>query len=935
MISVKNLSKKYGSTTILKNLNVDLPRYGFVSIVGQSGCGKSTFLNCLSRLTNYRGTIVLEGQNIKDYDSDETYRLKNIGFVFQDFKLYENETVYRNVLLPLEISTITSLKRKSRKIDDLLSAVGIGKLKNKIVKNLSGGQKQRVSIARALANDPKLILADEPTGALDSKNANEILKLLLSISKRSLVIMVTHDTELAFKYADRIIEMKSGMITNTIFTNNNDHDVFFPISKNPIGVKRSKIPFSFLFSHSINSLKQKKWRSLLCNVVMSLGLIGVGAAFTLTSSIEKNVKLSYASIIDSNAISMSVKNANQNSTRFYSADTAKAEDICSRYSNYLSGDGVFYNNNFEAIFKDVDDLCLLDTTYRTRLSSFSARNINEFRWLDDGHPQIYPRSVETLEVDEVVLSMSMPDVEELCWDLMIPRSVNSLSSYLEKNELFLYFDFANYSWGYSDQQIIKVKGFTFEKDPGIYHSNHKWNEYMFELQMKLPSKTFQEAEDPPWMLYKTHFVNIHENKESFIKEFLSSKEDASIILELANEQYYPLLYRDSIPSNRHRFLLFESANSKSFVYLLSEILKSNSHLSNPIFGCNNAYSIYPSSFMSGFSNFFYCSSSLNLLNDVLDSASTLNDESSLNSTLPTGVVDGYFAKTMQKSIKFKNIPKDILAGTIPKNDEEVVISSGLSKLLFGTTNCVGKTIQCAYTTESKINSNKQTIKKFANSEFLVCGITEATNPIIYQDPFWIITYFQTHFGISAFDLIVDTISFEIDDANESNQIVKELSKSFPSFTFLNPMDSVTVSVNEICNWIKIALIIFSGVAVIISVLLLTICNYLHITENAKDIALSRCIGAPKKEGAKFVYCYSLITCGISYIFSIFELIVVSIVINVSINNTLSLDGIFTIDPKSFLYMALLALTIFFFSSFSLAKKVSKLDPLNILKGNFS
>ena len=214
MIRFSHVSKEFGNRTVLKDINLKLPRTGLISIIGPSGCGKTTLLNLLSGLLSFDGDIEIDGHHIglmSQKEMDE-YRLKNFGFVFQDFKLFESESVLNNIMFPLETANSCHQETKMKKCHELINLVGLKRNAKQRVNKLSGGEKQRVAIARALVNGPKIILADEPTGALDSKASQEIMKLLEVISEKSLVVMVTHDKDLAKKYAYQIIEMKDGVI---------------------------------------------------------------------------------------------------------------------------------------------------------------------------------------------------------------------------------------------------------------------------------------------------------------------------------------------------------------------------------------------------------------------------------------------------------------------------------------------------------------------------------------------------------------------------------------------------------------------------------------------------------------------------------------------------------------------------------------------------
>ena len=263
MITVKKLSKSFKENKVLNDISILLPRTGLVAICGDSGCGKTTLLNCLSSLIDFEGEIIIDGVCLSKLSEGEkdTFRLKKMGFVFQDFKLFNSETIERNVLLPLDMSNSMKKKLKMRKVNDLLELVGLDGRNNQKINQLSGGEKQRVAIARALVNDPKIILADEPTGALDSINAEEIMSILETISKKSLVVIVSHDEPLMKKYASQIVHMSDGRIVQNEYPNREERDAYLPVLKNKASNMKPSLPSSFLFRHSLMSMKEKKWRT--------------------------------------------------------------------------------------------------------------------------------------------------------------------------------------------------------------------------------------------------------------------------------------------------------------------------------------------------------------------------------------------------------------------------------------------------------------------------------------------------------------------------------------------------------------------------------------------------------------------------------------------------------------------------------------------------
>ncbi len=217
MIKISNLQKKYGKTVILKDINITFPEKGLVSILGKSGSGKSTLLNILGGIDSCnKGKVVIKDIDIAKASRSkiDVLRRNEIGFVFQDYSLVENMTVYDNIKVSLDILCFSDKEEIKKRISSALSVVDLSGFEKRLVSNLSGGQQQRVSIARALVKDPSIMLCDEPTGNLDSKNTLKVMEELKAISKNKLVILVTHEKDIADFYSDRIITIKDGSIVS-------------------------------------------------------------------------------------------------------------------------------------------------------------------------------------------------------------------------------------------------------------------------------------------------------------------------------------------------------------------------------------------------------------------------------------------------------------------------------------------------------------------------------------------------------------------------------------------------------------------------------------------------------------------------------------------------------------------------------------------------
>ena len=290
MLQLKDIVKKYNTggteVEVLKKVNISFRESEFVSILGASGSGKTTLLNIIGGLDKYSsGDMLLMGGSTKKFtDRDwDSYRNGTIGFVFQSYNLIGHLSVIENVKLALSISG-ESNKENDIKAKKALEDVGLGDHLYKKPNQLSGGQMQRVAIARALVTNPKVILADEPTGALDSKTSVQIMELIKEISKEKLVIMVTHNPELARKYSDRIVSVKDGEIIE------DTKPYIEQEGNNGYELKKTAMTFSSAIKSSFKNLLTKKFRSLMTVVASSIGIISIGLVLAISSGMDKYIQ---------------------------------------------------------------------------------------------------------------------------------------------------------------------------------------------------------------------------------------------------------------------------------------------------------------------------------------------------------------------------------------------------------------------------------------------------------------------------------------------------------------------------------------------------------------------------------------------------------------------------------------------------------------------
>ena len=404
MIKVENVIKKYGKsqqTIALKGINLVFPDKGLISILGPSGCGKSTLLNLLGLLDKpTEGDILIDGISTKNLNATKKDSLRNetIGFIFQSYHLIPTLSLINNVVLPLEIDNKDKRNVANEKAVELLKKFGLGDLINKKTNDLSGGQKQRVAICRALINNPKIILADEPTGALDSENSEEVLKILKEISKERLVILVTHNNEQALTYSDRIITLKDGTVIKDTGNKSTEENEFkFAL----INEKNKLMKTKNICLISAKSFLSKKFKTLLTSTANCFGLVALGFVLALTNGFtiyKDKVDAETASNLPINVPAYSIKTDTESWKDINQSEEYPSSDEIYPYVNTSSTVTYTYNNYSNDYFKLLDKLVSdgLASEYLFNYGNSYTYNLTtEFPSSLDGVYDSYVREVST------------------------------------------------------------------------------------------------------------------------------------------------------------------------------------------------------------------------------------------------------------------------------------------------------------------------------------------------------------------------------------------------------------------------------------------------------------------------------------------------------------------------------------------------------------
>ena len=394
MLKLKNIKKTYKtgsfSQNALKNINLEFRENEFVAILGPSGSGKTTLLNVIGGLDNYDdGDLIINGKSTKKFKSSDwdAYRNNSVGFIFQNYNLIPHISILQNVEMGMTLSGVNAKKRKKNALE-LLKKVGLKQHAHKKPNQLSGGQMQRVAIARALANNPDIILADEPTGALDTKTSTQIMDLIKEISKEKLVVMVTHNPTLSENYATRIVKMQDGEII----------DDTKPLKEtNSVGnfkLKKTSMSFLTALKLSFNNIRTKKGRTALTAFASSIGIIGIALILSLSNgfkievdTFEQNSLAQSPIMITKEATSLDEKTlkkiTNNNLKKYPSKKTVHALDDIR--------ETIMHTNNFTKEY--LEYLEKIDKTKISGITYVKSTNLNIIRKDGDNFGHSFPKTL--------------------------------------------------------------------------------------------------------------------------------------------------------------------------------------------------------------------------------------------------------------------------------------------------------------------------------------------------------------------------------------------------------------------------------------------------------------------------------------------------------------------------------------------------------------
>lgn len=510
MLQIKNIHKQYKTGNLIQKaldgVSLNLRDNEFVAILGPSGSGKTTLLNIIGGLDRYdQGDLIINGISTKKYkDRDwDSYRNHTIGFVFQSYNLIPHQTVLSNVELALTISGISKTERRNR-AKKALEQVGLGNQGHKKPNQMSGGQMQRVAIARALVNDPDILLADEPTGALDSETSVQVMELLKEVAKDRLVVMVTHNPELSKDYATRIVELKDGLIqSDSDPYQMNEKTLGKPEHKN---MGKSSMSFLTALSLSFNNLKTKKARTILTSFAGSIGIIGIALILSLSNgvnqyiqSIEEETLSQYPLQIQSTGFDMTAMMVDVQDDQGENNDTGDIQ-VLQMITNMFSKIG---SNDLASLKEYLEN-------NKTNIEKYT----NAVEYTYNVTPQIY--STDTDDIRQV-----HPDHSFQALGLGSSSSGNSMISTMMSTDVF--YEMPSNEELYINQYDVKAGRWpqAYNECVLVLTGSGKINDLM---SYTLGLRDFSELDDMVDKFVKEENVTVPENSELYHYEDVLNKE---------------------------------------------------------------------------------------------------------------------------------------------------------------------------------------------------------------------------------------------------------------------------------------------------------------------------------------------------------------------------------------------------------------------------
>ena len=893
MLELNDIKKDYvsGSTTVsaLKGINLRFRDCEFVSILGQSGCGKTTMLNIIGGLDKYTsGDLKINGVSTKNYkDRDwDFYRNNSIGFVFQSYNLIPHQTVLSNVELALTLSGVSKAERKKRAIE-ALEKVGLGEQIHKKPNQMSGGQMQRVAIARALVNNPDILLADEPTGALDTETSIQIMELLKEISKDRLIIMVTHNPELAKDYSTRIVRLLDGVITDdsdpyTLEDMEADirakeaAKVKTSEKKTKKSGKKQKTSMSFFtaLSLSFNNLMTKKTRTILTAFAGSIGIIGIAMILSISNGIQlyidrvqRDTLSSYPITLQAEAIDIS----SMVSSMTGNSDSEEHEDKSKIYSNDIMGDMI-----------------------NTMVKEVKSNNLSEFKkYIENGSSDIKSYVSDIQYSYDVPLNIYMKDTSNGVEQLNPGTMFDSI-----------------YGEGATSASSSMSSGMGM----GMFSNSSVWNQLLGN----------QQVLDEQYDVLAGHWP------ENFNEVVLVTDKNN----EVDDYTLYSLGLKDpeEVRTLFKKMMVGESYETKKDIsYTFDEILDTEFKLVMPT-------DMYKYNDVTGTWDDYskddkYMTNVVNNGTDIKVCGIIRPNDDAVSTSISSGI--GYTAKLTEyiiEEVKNSEIAKaqladtsvDVFTGVPFDNDRNTEITMDDVNAYMATLSPEESAQMQAMTSGM---SDDQILQLFSAS--LKARTTDAT-----------LDSNKSKLGITDLDTPsqIDIYATDFDSKEKVQNIIKDYNKlqqdDGKEENVINYTDYVGImmsSVSTIINAISYVLIAFVAISLIVSSIMIGIITYISVLERTKEIGVLRSIGASKKDVSRIFNAETLIEGFVSGALGIVVTLLLCIPANALIKHLTDISNVAQLPVAGGVILIIISMFLTFIAGLIPAKLAAKKDPVVALR----
>lgn len=893
MLELNDIKKDYvsGSTTVsaLKGINLRFRDCEFVSILGQSGCGKTTMLNIIGGLDKYTsGDLKINGVSTKNYkDRDwDFYRNNSIGFVFQSYNLIPHQTVLSNVELALTLSGVSKAERKRRAIE-ALEKVGLGEQIHKKPNQMSGGQMQRVAIARALVNNPDILLADEPTGALDTETSIQIMELLKEISKDRLIIMVTHNPELAKDYSTRIVRLLDGVITDDsdpYSLEDMEADIKAKEAakvkasekKNKKSGKKQKTSMSFFtaLSLSFNNLMTKKTRTILTAFAGSIGIIGIAMILSISNGIQLYIDRVQRDTLSSYPITLQAESIDISSmvtSMTGNSDSAEHEDKTKIYSNDIMGDMI-----------------------NTMVKEVKSNNLSEFKkYIENGGSDIKSYVSDIQYSYDVPLNIYMKDTSNGVEQLNPSTMFDSI-----------------YGEGATSTSSAMSSGMGM----GMFSNSSVWNQLLGN----------QQVLDEQYDVLAGHWPENY-NEVVLVVDKNNEVDDYTLYsLGLKDPEEVRTLFKKMMVGESYE-------TEKDISYTFDEILDTEFKLVMPT-------DMYKYNDVTGTWDDYskddkYMTNVVNNGTDIKVCGIIRPNDDAVSTSISSGI--GYTAKLTEyiiEEVKNSEIAKaqladtsvDVFTGVPFDNDRNTEITMDDVNAYMATLSPEESAQMQAMTSGM---SDDQILQLFSAS--LKARTTDAT-----------LDSNKSKLGITDLDTPsqIDIYATDFDSKEKVQNIIKDYNKSQQDDgkeeNVINYTDYVGImmsSVSTIINAISYVLIAFVAISLIVSSIMIGIITYISVLERTKEIGVLRSIGASKKDVSRIFNAETLIEGFVSGALGIVVTLLLCIPANALIKHLTDISNVAQLPVAGGVILIIISMFLTFIAGLIPAKFAAKKDPVVALR----